>query len=248
MSSSRDLHEQELRQVERLLKQLGYDRIPERMKVVEAFFTSEGHHSIPEWHELLRRKGLNVEPVFVAEVLELLVRLGLATRRQFEDQPTRYEHRHLGEHHDHLICTRCGCISEFHDPALEELKAQVARSHGFYPLSHKLQIYGLCPRCRATRQPTMALSMASPGEKLVLSHIAGGRQMRAQLKEMGLTEGVELEVLSDCGGPVVVAVGGTRLALGRGVAAKIMVRPAESSRSSQPEAPQSSGDEQAKSG
>lgn len=199
------------------------DRIEDRMAVLETFLTSEEHHTAEGWHQLLKEDGVDLGADFVAETLELMVKFGLAMRREFEGGPPRYEHRHLGEHHDHLICTACGSITEFHDPELEALKSRVAHEQGFHPLRHRLQIYGLCEKCRSARQPGMPLALAAPGERVRVERLVGGNQVRRQLEEQGLNQGVEVEVISANGGPMVVAVKGSRLALGRGVAQKVLV-------------------------
>jgi len=70
------------------------------------------------------------------------------------------------------------------------------------------------------------LVMAGPMEKVVVTEIQGGRGLTARLTDMGLTPGVEVEIVSNSGGgPVIVSIGDTRLALGRGMANKIMVSP-----------------------
>ena len=217
------LHQDEIRQFERLLHQQKLDRVADRMAVVKAFLAEEGHHTAGGWHRLLARQGVDLEPEFVSETLDLLTRLGLAMRRSFEGEEPRYEHRHLGEHHDHLICTGCGAIREFHHPELELLKAKAASQEGFLPLRHRLQIYGLCAKCQSARQPTMPLALASPGEKVRIQSIQGGGKAARHLADLGLTVGSEVEVISANGGPMVVAVRGSRVALGRGVAHKVMV-------------------------
>lgn len=217
------LHQEERRQFERLLRQQRVSRISDRMKVVDAFLENEGHHTAEGWCDYLAQRGVDLESEFVSDTLELLTKFGLAERRKFEGGPRRYEHRHLGEHHDHLICSNCGAISEFVNPELEELKAKVARDQGFLALGHKLQIYGLCKRCQASRPQTMPLSLASPGERIKIENVAGGSEARRHLEDMGLSVGSELEVISANGGPMVVANRGTRLALGRGVAHKVQV-------------------------
>ena len=224
------LHEQEVRQYERLLRQQGVGRLGDHLAVLRAFLTSEEHHTAQGWHELLGQQGVNLEPAFVEKSLELLTRFGLAARRNFDHSPPRYEHRHLNEHHDHLICTKCGSITEFHHPELEALQSKVASELGFHGLWHRMQMYGLCSQCRASRQTGMPLAMASPGERLRIERLAGGENLRRQLADMGLQLGSELEVISANGGPMVVATGGTRLALGRGVAQKVMTTPIEEKR------------------
>lgn len=217
------LHDEERRQFERLLSQQRFDRVGDRMAVLETFLTSEEHHTAEGWHRLIKESGKDLGAPFVAETLELLVKFGLAMRREFEGGPPRYEHRHLGEHHDHLICTACGSITEFHDPELEAMKSKAASQHGFHALRHKLQIYGLCEKCRQSRQPSMPLVLASPGERLRIERLVGGQEAKRHLEELGLNLGAEVEVISANGGPMVLAVKGTRLALGRGVAQKVMV-------------------------
>jgi len=70
---------------------------------------------------------------------------------------------------------------------------------------------------------TIPLSMISPGQSVKLVDIDAGRKLRHRLTELGLTPGVELQVMQDQGGPMLVAVYGSRLALGRGMAHKILV-------------------------
>ena len=71
----------------------------------------------------------------------------------------------------------------------------------------------------------LPLSMVAPGQPVQLVQILAGRRLRRRLTEMGLTPGVELTVMQDHGGPLLVSVYNSRLALGRGMAHKIMVNP-----------------------
>jgi Fur family ferric uptake transcriptional regulator len=218
-----NLHDEERRQFERLLRQQGMNRLGDRLAVLEAFLACEEHLSAEKLQKELAAQGRHLEPEFVASTLGMLTRFGLASCRHFDNQPDLYEHRHLGEHHDHLICTRCGSITEFHHPELEKLKHGVAEEHGFHHLSHRLQIYGLCAKCRERRTPTLPLTLASSGEKVRVERLAGGEQVQRHLEDMGIGVGSELEVITSGAGPMVVACGGTRLALGQGVAGKVQV-------------------------
>ena len=58
-----------------------------------------------------------------------------------------------------------------------------------------------------------------------LVSLKGGRGMQRRLAELGLTPGVNLRVLQDCGGPLLVAIRSSRIAIGRGMAKKITVSP-----------------------
>jgi len=74
-----------------------------------------------------------------------------------------------------------------------------------------------------TGQP-MPLAMASPGEVVQVVDIRAGGGLTKRLADMGLLPGVNIRVISSQRpGPVVVEVKGTRLALGYGMAQKILV-------------------------
>ncbi len=70
----------------------------------------------------------------------------------------------------------------------------------------------------------MPLAMVAPGEDVRLTAIRGGRRMRQRLADMGLNLGMTVRVMQrDRHGPLILAVKDSRLALGRGMAHKIMV-------------------------
>ena len=70
----------------------------------------------------------------------------------------------------------------------------------------------------------LPLTMARPGEPLTLVEITANNGLRHRLTELGLTPGVEFQVLQSEGGPLLLAVHSSRLAIGRGMAHKILVK------------------------
>jgi len=220
------IHHQEKQQFERLFEDEGIDRIEDRLTILGVFLSIERHISFQELVAALKDKGYDFEPDFTKKTLNLLCRYGFAVKTKFEGQPTLYEHRHLGFHHDHLICTKCGKIVEFERPQIEELQLEIAALHGFHILQHKMEIYGLCSDCLKERVRLMPLSFAHEGERGIVEEFMGGAGAQLRLATMGLRKGDQVEVITNRGaGQLVVAVNGTRLALGRGIAKKIMVKP-----------------------
>ncbi len=69
------------------------------------------------------------------------------TRHNFEGGYSVYE-LSQGEHHDHLVCVKCGRVEEFVDTLIEERQAKIAADAGFKMTDHALNIYGLCPTCQ----------------------------------------------------------------------------------------------------
>lgn len=70
----------------------------------------------------------------------------------------------------------------------------------------------------------LPLTMINPSEEVTVAEIRGGRGLVQRLADMGLTPGTKLKVInSQMPGPVLINLRGSRLALGHGVALKIMV-------------------------
>ncbi len=64
------------------------------------------------------------------------------------------------------------------------------------------------------------------GETGQVVHLIGGRDLVSRLATLGFTPGAEVTMVQNYGhGPVIVAIRGTRIALGRGEAGKVRVRP-----------------------
>ena len=69
------------------------------------------------------------------------------------------------------------------------------------------------------------LSWAGAGEKVTIKRVRAGWGLQRRLADLGMTPGVEVTVISSGRpGQVVISIRGSRLALGRGVASKIVVR------------------------
>ena len=52
------------------------------------------------------------------------------------------------DHHDHVVCTKCGKVEEFYDEIIEEQQKKAAEKLGFTISDHSLYIYGLCADCQ----------------------------------------------------------------------------------------------------
>lgn len=83
------------------------------------------------------------------------------------------------------------------------------------------------PAEAVTVSHTHPLAVAREGERVRVARLLGGRGMALRLTELGLNVGSEVRVLHRQGGQVVVLRGETRLALGAGIAHKVLVTPVD---------------------
>jgi Fur family ferric uptake transcriptional regulator len=220
----KQIHLQEKQQFKKLFKQEHIDHFEDRFKVLEAFLQTEKHVTVEEVVGLLEGNGWKLETDFVQETLQLMCRFGFAHQSRFDNGVILYEHRHLGQHHDHMICTKCRKILEFEEKQIEQLQIKIAAAQGFHMLQHKLEIYGICNSCLQDRIQLMPLTVAKSGERLVIREIRGGAGSKMRLLTMGLRKGDRIEVITNNGyGQVAIAADLKRYVLGRGLAEKIMV-------------------------
>ncbi|MCU0311804.1 MAG: transcriptional repressor [Acidimicrobiales bacterium] len=86
--------------------------------------------------------------------LAVLEQAGVVRRVVATDEFARYElAEDLTEHHHHLLCSGCGAVEDFVLPgrverAVETALASVAEEVGFEGVHHRLDLVGLCARCR----------------------------------------------------------------------------------------------------
>jgi Fur family ferric uptake transcriptional regulator len=227
----KQIHLQEKEQFKKLFKQEHVDHFEGRFKILEVFLQTEKHVTVDELTRLLAQSGSELDPQFVRETLKLMCRFGFAHKSRFDNGEARYEHRHLGQHHDHMICTKCRKIIEFEEDQLEKLQIQIAAAQGFLMLQHRMEIYGICSECLKDHIQLMPLTKAKDGEKLILKEFSGGAGARVRLLSMGLRIGDHIEVISNNShGQIAVALDFKRYVLGRGLASKIMVEPLKAHR------------------
>ncbi len=70
------------------------------------------------------------------------------------------------------------------------------------------------------------LASLAPNEVGIVQYLAGGRGLTSRLAPLGFTPGARVSMVQNFGrGPIIVMIRGTRIALGRGEAQKILVTP-----------------------
>jgi Fur family transcriptional regulator, ferric uptake regulator len=120
----------------------------QRRVIVDTFVGAQGHLTIEELLTLVKKRDPRIGYATVYRTLKMLAESGIANELHFGDGFSRYELREALSHHDHLICTACGAIIEFEEPAIEQIQERVAARYDFVVTSHRHELYGLCPNCR----------------------------------------------------------------------------------------------------
>jgi len=142
-------YEQFLSNFKKLLKNNNLKFTIQREVILETLYDSLEHLTPESLHHLIQEKypDLKTGIATVYRTLSLLEESDMVTSLSFGAQGKKYE---LGakEHHDHLICTKCGSITEFVDEEIEKRQHKIAEQLMFKMQDHSMQIYGVCKQCQ----------------------------------------------------------------------------------------------------
>jgi Fur family ferric uptake transcriptional regulator len=139
-------HEAERELLARYLEQHNLKHTKQRDLILTAFLESERHATSDEIYQTVRAEHPNIGYTTVYRTMKLFCEAGLAEEHHFDDGVTRYEIEQ--EHHDHLVCLKCGKIIEFESRVIEQAQLEVAEGHKFEVLRHRHELYGHCQSCR----------------------------------------------------------------------------------------------------
>jgi Fur family ferric uptake transcriptional regulator len=120
----------------------------QRLAIADVVLGSDRHLSVEEVAREVAERGATAGTATVYRTLELLVRSGLVVERDFGEGFKRFEPARGIPHHEHLLCTVCGRVTEFRDERLERMTTLIAEAHGYARMRHRLVIYGVCVGCR----------------------------------------------------------------------------------------------------
>jgi Fur family ferric uptake transcriptional regulator len=125
------------------LKDAGLKVTHPRTKIIDVLQSNPDMHlSADEIHNKLVDHNESIGLATVYRVLTQLEIAGLIQKNQFNDNQSSYEIKK--QHHDHLICTKCGKIIEFMNDDLETLQEKISDKHQFRLDSHVMTLFGVC--------------------------------------------------------------------------------------------------------
>jgi Fur family ferric uptake transcriptional regulator len=119
----------------------------QRSRILSVFLKTEKHVSMADLYDLVRQYDSGIGYATVYRAMKVICESGLGREVDFGDGVMRFEHAYGHKHHDHLICVECGKVIEAVNPEIEKLQEKMASEHGLTPISHNLQIFGICKEC-----------------------------------------------------------------------------------------------------
>jgi Fe2+ or Zn2+ uptake regulation protein len=129
----------------------GYRLTEPRRAVAELIAAREGHFTAAELLDDARARRLGIGRATVFRALDLFAELNVLERLDLPSGGHAYVPCEPAHHHHHIVCSTCGRTREVDDAGLASAVEEVQRRTGWQVESHRLELYGLCPRCRTAR-------------------------------------------------------------------------------------------------
>jgi Fur family peroxide stress response transcriptional regulator len=129
------------------LKEHEFRITPQRLAVLKILAKSVGHPSVEDIFKQVRPVFPTTSLATIYKTVNLLKEIGEVVELDFSEESNRYDGNRPYPH-PHLICTKCKTIMDPDMATVEDLSKEIARKTGYEILNHRLDFFGICPRCQ----------------------------------------------------------------------------------------------------
>ncbi|EYE89671.1 Fur family transcriptional regulator [Fervidicella metallireducens AeB] len=144
------MSKEDIEKLKQQLKVQGYKLTPQRRAILDVIIENEGKHlSTEEVYDIVKDDCPEIGLATVYRTLQLLEKMGVLCKMNFDDGCNRYELVHNDEDHQHhhLVCISCGKVEEAEDDLLEKLEEKVEDLYKFRIVNHSVKFFGYCSSC-----------------------------------------------------------------------------------------------------
>lgn len=138
-----------LRSLDEAIRRLKEEHVritPQRKAILEFLASSNEHPTAETIYKAIEDNFPGMSVATVYNNLKLFTKIGLIREMNYGDASSRFDF--FTELHYHAICRNCGQITDFYYPGLEDVEMAAGKLTGYNIDSHRLEVYGLCPKCQ----------------------------------------------------------------------------------------------------
>lgn len=129
------------------MRESGKRITPQRMAILRVLARSEGHPTVEQVHESIRPEFPTTSLATVYKTIRMLAEQGEIMELEFSGLGNRFDGAKPYPH-PHVICRKCGDIQDSDDREWQDLAGKIAEETGYAISGHRLDFFGLCPRCQ----------------------------------------------------------------------------------------------------
>ena len=137
---------QRLADFARICRERGLRCTVQRRAILEAVLELDNHPTAEQVYEAVVPRLPGVSKTTVYRALESHARLGVISKACHPGAVARYDRR--TDLHHHLICLSCDTVVDISDDRLDALVLPDTSGFGFDVTDFRVQLRGICRRCR----------------------------------------------------------------------------------------------------
>jgi len=130
-----------------IIHQARLRRTPSREAILTCLFENHKPVSVDEIRSYLQKHHYLVDDATIYRTIRSFIQKCLIKQIDFQEGKFRYEPASLPHHH-HIICTKCGAVSQVDDCLKENAEKFISKKTGYVISSHSLEFFGLCSKCQ----------------------------------------------------------------------------------------------------
>ncbi|MFZ5824911.1 MAG: Fur family transcriptional regulator [Bacillota bacterium] len=138
-------------QILQRMKQMGCKLTPQRRMIVEALLVAGDEQMTAD--EIYQKVCVTYPEVGLDTIyrnLRLLVKLNVVDEVKLPGKLAQYSLNRRAHQHE-LVCLECGNETPLGHCPIKELETVAREEHGFIISSHRIELFGYCPKCAETR-------------------------------------------------------------------------------------------------
>lgn len=129
------------------LKEKGFRLTPQRLAIVKILAESSEHPGAEHIYAKVRKNFPTTSLATIYKTVTVLKEMGEVIEIGFGEGCSRFDGRDP-KPHPHLICTKCKKIIDPDLSSLEQMSRELADETGYEIQSHRLDFFGICPKCQ----------------------------------------------------------------------------------------------------
>lgn len=116
----------------------------ERFLILDSALGMNNHFDADELFNKMRNDFIKVSRATVYNTLELMSKCGILSKHNFKGDRTRFEKKFGRKNHYHIICFKCGRITEFENNSIEKTLSRLCKTRKMKLIDHSLQVFASC--------------------------------------------------------------------------------------------------------
>jgi Fur family peroxide stress response transcriptional regulator len=131
------------------LRRKGYKATSQRIAICRFALASREHPTAKRIYGEIKKEHPTVSLATVYKTLQVLKELQLVQELAFPNGESRFDS--YMKPHLNVICLRCGIVNDIDNPTAREMITRAAATARFTVTTQRLDIYGICERCKRRR-------------------------------------------------------------------------------------------------